>query len=287
MPSRSRSLRSLAGSGACLALVVGLLACGGPGGRPTPEVTGAATPRPTEVPPPPPDATARPVLRTLASGRSYWMYVPGCTASPSCTAWRQYPRKLVIFLHGLGQPEDQANALHNMRSVAASTGGDVLPVFGVTAGPGRSWDAGFCCAFEQIDELGYLRAVVDDVARHTAIDRARVGLAGTSNGGLLATRAICESPGEFAAAAVFAASWRGPCDAGPVTLRHWHGDADTVVPVQGGTYRLGARLVRFPPADWLASRVAPGSRFDLVVLPGAGHTAMPAREMWTWLDANL
>lgn len=289
-----------------LALALVLTACGGeePGAEPsssapspsvsvTPTTTGEPSTTPTPLPTPPADADWKPEQRTLASGRTYWMAVPTCAPSKACKAWKNHPRKLMIWLHGRGQPEIPANAVYNLRVIIQSTGNDVVPVYGVTAegeADGYSWDADFCCALTKVDELAYLDAIVGDAARRTGVDTSRVGLAGASNGGLLATKAICTQPDRYKAIAIWAASWKGKCDKAPVVIGHWHGEADTVIRPEGGPFQLGERRVTFPPADWLESRVAPGSTFELTIIPGASHFQIPAGRMammFEWLDERL
>lgn len=245
------------------------------------------------MPAPPEDAEWKPEQRTLASGRTYWMGVPSCAPSKACKAWKNHPRKMIIWLHGRGQPETGPNAVYNLKVVIQATGNDVVPVYGVTAAgdaDGYSWDADFCCTLQEVDELAYLDAVVDDAAKRTAIDTSRVGLSGASNGGLLATKAICDQPDRFKAIAIWAASWKGRCDRAPVIIGHWHGEADNVIRPEGGPFQLGDRRVVFPPADWLESRLAPGSEFELTILPGVTHFQIPAGRMammFEWLDERL
>lgn len=288
-----------------IALALLLTACGGD--QPGPGASGSTSPSPTEsgtgspspgasataAPAPPADAEWKAEQRTLASGRSYWLGVPTCAPSRACKAWKKHPRKLIIWLHGRGQPEIGANAGYNLKVIVQSTDNDVVPVYGVTAegkADGFSWDADFCCTTREVDELDYLDSVVADAAERTSIDTSRVGLSGASNGGLLATKAICEQPDRYRAIAIFAASWKGRCDKAPVTIGHWHGENDTVIRPEGGPFQVGDRRVVFPPADWLESRLAPGSEFELTILPGVTHFQIPATRMavmFQWLDERL
>jgi poly(3-hydroxybutyrate) depolymerase len=59
----------------------------------------------------------------------------------------------------------------------------------------RVWNAGVCCGkavADDVDDVGYVRAVLDDLASRVCIDDARVFATGLSNGALLAHRLGCE-----------------------------------------------------------------------------------------------
>lgn len=284
------------------ALLTLLLALGGCGGEEAPEAPPApssASPAPTRSPSsaaplPDPGAGAKVGWESrqvaLPGGRSFFVGLPTCTGAKGCEAWLGHPRKLIIWAHGFRQPETMANARHAIGGVFAATGGDAIPVFAVSEGGSLGFDADLCCTLRPVDELGYLDAVITTVAGLTYVDEDRVGIAGVSNGGMLATKAICAEPETFKAVAVWGASWKGDCDAGPVTIGHWHGDADVAVPIRGGTSRIAGREVDFPPADWLEGRLAPGSEFQLKALPGVPHYPVPLQvigEMLVWLDQRL
>lgn len=273
---------------ALLALALVLTACGG--GTDGPD--GASSSRPAPAPTPGPDATVAWKARSVAlpDGRTFYVALPTCTGSDSCTAWLRHPRKLVIWAHGYGEPETEDVAEPALGAMAAVTGGDMVPAYAVSAGGTDAFDADLCCTFHPVDELGYLDAVIAEVGKLTPIDTGRVGLVGVSNGGMLATKAVCTRPKTFAAAAIWAANWKGPCDRGPIVLRHWHGDADAGVPLAGGVITIAGHEVHLPPSDWLEGRVVAGSHFELTTVPGAGHAPVPpqvSKEMLTWLDEQL
>jgi hypothetical protein len=75
-----------------------------------------------------------------------------------------------------------------------------------------------------------------------------------------------------------------------VVIGHWHGTGDTTVPIDGGTTAVLGRPVTFPPAGWLKGRLAKGSTFKFVAVPGAPHWPAPAATastLLTWLDRHL
>ncbi len=86
---------------------------------------------------------------------------------------------------------------------------------------------------EQIDDIGFITALIDDLAASYAIDTGRVYLTGYHNGGLMAYRLACEVPDRFDSVAVV-----GPMmwdyqvtscpveSSGPVNLLIMHGTDD-------------------------------------------------------------
>jgi dienelactone hydrolase len=102
-----------------------------------------------------------------------------------------------------------------------------------SAGTGRAWNAGFCCAGAAGDDVTYLRHVVAAAVRSTRVDMRRIYVVGLSNGGMMAIRAICEAPELFAAAGSVAGPYLGSRCGRPAWL-HLHGGSDPVVPFSGG-----------------------------------------------------
>lgn len=84
------------------------------------------------------------------------------------------------------------------REIAVDLGLDELRRHGVTLaypnGFAGSWNSGACCgiaAERDVDDVGFVNAVLDDVGRHTAVDPSRRALLGYSGGGMLAYRLMC------------------------------------------------------------------------------------------------
>ena len=85
------------------------------------------------------------------------------------------------------------------REIAVDLGLDTLRRHGVTLaypnGFGGSWNSGACCgiaAEKQVDDVGFVNAVIEDVGRRTPIDPTRRALLGYSGGGMLAYRLLCQ-----------------------------------------------------------------------------------------------
>ena len=61
-------------------------------------------------------------------------------------------------------------------------------------GQGGSWNAGGCCGLARstgIDDVSYLRAVVEQVAARPEVDPDRIFVVGESNGGMMAVAYAC------------------------------------------------------------------------------------------------
>ena len=114
------------------------------------------------------------------------------------------------------------------------------------------WNGGSCCGWateHAVDDVGFVRALVEDVARQLPIDRKRVFAAGISNGGMMSYRLACEASDVFAAVGVVSGALVSPGCAPrkPVSVIHIHGTADTYVPLRGGPGRFTPPGYEYPP----------------------------------------
>lgn len=158
--------------------------------------------------------------------RSYRLFVPDDLQAPS---------HLVIGLHGgLGSGEQFAEA----------TGYDTLAaqkkfVMVYPDGVNRTWNGGRCCGRaqrEDIDDVGFLAALVEHLAQRIPIDSEHVFMTGHSNGAIMTFRFACERADLVAAVAPVAGSLEiGDCPATRgVSLLLIHGDSDLNHPLEGG-----------------------------------------------------
>lgn len=87
-----------------------------------------------------------------------------------------------------------------------------------------------------IDDLGFVRAMLSRIMRDYSIDRSRVYLTGMSKGGMLAYYAACNMSVDIAALVAVSTTMTAATCAprSPVALLHIHGSADTNVPLAGG-----------------------------------------------------
>lgn len=147
----------------------------------------------------------------------------------------------------------------------------------------RAWNAGTaCCGGAATDDVSYLRRVVAAVARKVPVDRHRVYVVGLSNGGMMATRAICDAPQEFAAAGTVAGPYLGTRCGRPI-WKHLHGGIDPIVPFAGGTppgvSALGVA------ADWCRCRF-PSSATEATRLHGYVSLTYVSTGTHSWPTVN-
>ena len=103
----------------------------------------------------------------------------------------------------------------------------------------RTWNAGVCCGFasdHQIDDVGFINALLNHLVEQYAIDTNRIYATGMSNGGFMAYRLACELSDRIAAIAPVASSMTldfcNPSRAVPII--HFHSYLDTHIPYLGG-----------------------------------------------------
>ncbi|MGQ0549026.1 MAG: alpha/beta hydrolase family esterase, partial [Armatimonadota bacterium] len=178
-------------------------------------------------------------------GRSFRLYVP-----PSHDRMR--PAPLVIALHGGGGTGTAMERLTvgGLNRLAARDGFVVAYPDGLE----RHWNDGrgideYRAHRENIDDVGYVAALIDHLAQTHGIDRSRVYAAGISNGGLFSQRLARELAPRIAAIGVVVALMtdkiavmRAP--ARPVSVLLMPGTEDPLVPWAGGDvgFRGGRRF---------------------------------------------
>ena len=107
-----------------------------------------------------------------------------------------------------------------------------------------TWNAGRCCSYavkHNIDDVGFVHALLDDLLARYAVDPRRIYATGMSNGGMLCYRLAREMPERIAAIGPVAGNLctPGPLDQLPLPARgmpiiHFHGLLDRNVPYRGG-----------------------------------------------------
>jgi polyhydroxybutyrate depolymerase len=110
-----------------------------------------------------------------------------------------------------------------------------------------TWNSGNCCAYameNHIDDVGFLRALIESLEHNYAVDARRVYATGISNGGMMSYRLACELADKIAAIAPVEGALNVDCrPTAPVSVIIFHGTADRLVPFSGGStpYQIGAR----------------------------------------------
>lgn len=162
----------------------------------------------------------------------------------------------------------------------------------------RFWNATeACCANGlAVDDVGFFRALVDDVKARYPVKTGHVFLVGHSNGAFMSLRLVCEASDLVTGVvAVAGSTFLDPtrCGTGqPVPTLLVHGDRDTFVPYEGAPDRYpGAKETgqRFARRNGCSGTWRDGERLDL--LGGAdtetqqavieGCPKQGAVELWT------
>jgi polyhydroxybutyrate depolymerase len=165
--------------------------------------------------------------------RTYLLHVP--TGAPSG------PLPLVVVFHGGGGNARNAARMSGMdaksdeaKFIAAYPNGS-----GPIAGGLLTWNTWRCCGYaldNRVDDVAFIRAMVEAIARDHAIDRKRIYATGLSNGGMMTYRVGCELADVFAAIAPVAGALNtDDCKpSNPVSVIVFHGKIDQHVPFDGG-----------------------------------------------------
>ena len=162
------------------------------------------------------------------------------------------PIPLVLDIHGWLSSKSGQRFLSGFDALSDAEGFAVVwpqGLFGKPGDPeafnppaGPSWNAGSCCGAavgSKTDDVGFLRTLVEAVAREVAIDRRRVYATGLSNGGALTQRLACEAADLVAAAApVSFPIALVPIDScapsRPIAVLTFQGLTDVLIPYDGG-----------------------------------------------------
>ena len=303
------ALLAVLASGACSART--------PDRSPTPPSDGGTQP----APPDSQGETREVSLAYAGAMRTYRLYVPS-SPDPAGAA-------LVVALHGGGGNAANLERTIGLNALAEREGFLVA----YPNGSGRldeillTWNAGNCCGYaldRQIDDVGFLRALVDQLQATFPLDRRRIYATGMSNGGMLSYRLACEAADLFAAVAPVAGALNvEDCEPSePVSLLAIHGTADQHVLFEGGPPAVTAdsharldRSVHYAVTFWAArdgcglepeasqtggvvheiySNCIPGLGVELLAVEGGGHAwpgAAPfspqGDEPYPGLDASL
>lgn len=165
--------------------------------------------------------------------RRYLVHLPSATGTDT---------PVVVALHGGGGTAQGFKDENGLDAIADREG--FIAVYPDGTGPlaGRllTWNAGpNCCGWaldQAIDDVGFLVAVLDDLATRTSFDRARVYMTGHSNGAIMTYRFASEAADRVAAIVPVAGamSVEHPRASQPVPLLHIHSVDDPRALYEGG-----------------------------------------------------
>jgi polyhydroxybutyrate depolymerase len=175
-------------------------------------------------------------LRTIdvdGRRRSYLIHVPA-DYNP------RQPTPVVLAFHGALLNAEQMVHFCGLNEKADAT--KFLAVYPNGTGFGGrmlTWNAGDCCGQAErnnVDDVAFTRALLDDLATLVNVDAKRVYATGMSNGAMFVYRLAAELSDRIAAIAPVA----GPMGVEtshpqrPVSVIHFHGDDDQFAPFDGG-----------------------------------------------------
>ena len=228
------------------------------------------------------------------------------------------PLPVVLDFHGGGGGPDPAREQTGFSTFAAA--GEAIVVY--PAGSGRfgnnrllTWNTGTCCGYaqrENIDDVAFVRALLDTLETTYHVDTHRIFATGLSNGGMMTYLVGCRLSDRFAAIAVVSGELTETCTPSrPVSVLIIHGTADENLPYNGGfgqkaIARHDVRPVSYAIDTWLTadrcprqavtskegvlthsvwSRCADDTVVELYTIAGGAHTWPGSQRMMRVLDA--
>jgi polyhydroxybutyrate depolymerase len=107
-----------------------------------------------------------------------------------------------------------------------------------------TWNSGNCCGYaldHKIDDVGFIRALIETLQRDYPINAQRIYATGMSNGGMMSYRIGCELSDKIAAIAPVAGALNVECrPTQPVSVIAFHGTDDQHVLYDGGKPKIQA-----------------------------------------------
>jgi polyhydroxybutyrate depolymerase len=213
---------------------------------------------------------------------------------------------LVVALHGSSSSGAALESVTGLDDTADGNGFVVVYPDGKLIGGERSWNSGQCCepaTSAQVDDIGFLNALLDDMLATYPIDPTRVYVTGHSNGAIMAQEVACRMADRVAAVA----SVSGALDSEeactpprPVAMLEVHGTADENVLYEYGQDAVSAwrRLDGCGPASSTAtvgtfdlttwSRCSDGTVVELATVQGGPHDwpVGGAQLVWSFLSGH-
>lgn len=214
----------------------------------------------------------------IGRDRKYLLYIP-----LSYDASRSTP--LLLFFHGGGGHMEQAAKDYGWREKSEKEGFILAFPNGSSRfrrGRFATWNAGECCGYardSKIDDVGFVKRVISDIARKANVDNGKIFAVGMSNGGMLAHRLACEMADTFKAVASVAGTDNtnscGPSR--PISVMHIHAKDDTHVLFGGGmgegAFRDESKVTDFTSAPetinrWIIRNHADNTPRRILDVPG-------------------
>lgn len=163
---------------------------------------------------------------------------------------------LVLVLHGATQSPESAERMSGMSDLADRE--HFLAVYPRGTGRLPTWNAGNCCGYAQqndVDDVAFIRALIDRLERVYPVDARRVYVTGISNGAMMSYRLACELSDKIAAIAPVEGAQDLECrPSSRVSVLVFHGTADRLVPFNGSStpFQIGPQRTDTPVMDTIA-----------------------------------
>ena len=165
------------------------------------------------------------------------------------------PCPLVLAFHGGGSNAQQMVRFCGLNDKADQAGFIVVYPSGTSRlETALTWNGGNCCGYamlNKVDDVAFVRALLDDLAKVIKIDPKRVFATGISNGGIMAYRLASELSERIAAIApVSGPMGTEKCSPKrPVSVIHFHGTDDEFAPFKGGKGTKSLTATNFYSVD--------------------------------------
>ena len=168
--------------------------------------------------------------------RRYILHVP--------ELYNKTPVPMVIIIHGGGGDAESAVKYFELNEkadaedfIAVYPEGTGEVMFGKLIG---TWNGGECCGYAQvndIDDVGFIRSMMDEIKGDFSIDADRIYVTGMSNGAIMAYRLACEMSNEIAAIAAHSSigHYSSCAPSRSVPTLHIHGKLDPCASYDGCT----------------------------------------------------
>lgn len=197
------------------------------------------------------------------------------------------PSPVVFAFHGGGGNMTlQASEHYGLVAKADSAGFIAVFPNGYSRFPGgklATWNAGLCCGAARdsgVDDVGFVRAMWEQLTARVNVDRRRVFATGMSNGGMFSHRLACEMADVFTAIAPVAGTDNTvQCrPSRPVSVLHIHAKDDDHVLFDGGAgpnaFRDESKVTEFVSVSdtitrWTQRNQCQPNRQRVLTVPGA------------------
>lgn len=166
-------------------------------------------------------------VMTPGGEREYLLHVPA-TVDP------EKPTPLLVALHPFATTAAMMVRLSGLSETADKHGFAVVYPEGTGIPALRNWNSG-SLKMNPVDDVGFIKTVLDDVSSVLNVDKKRVYATGMSNGAMMCHRLGAELSDQIAAIAPVAGTlgFEEVKLKRPVSVLHFHGTNDQFVPFEG------------------------------------------------------